>query len=313
MSESLMSTRILAFDFDLCVCDGEGFFELFLQLLDIYEYTRRSITDKGKGYLPERFVDAVEKAYKSLAIDVASAVEKGECFLYRPGIENVFHAAQRMKKLGHIHYIMFYSNNSCPEFLSFVELVIRLANRKMGFSPSKPVVELVFTANTASRMRVEYAPANAPNARHKTRLGILTCLDDLDLPFNKDQTEILFFDDMKHADLGSSLKIVPAYHALHTGKQIGDLFVRCLERAGLFKDGVLLEEWANLNLHNSLMKQPFSAFRDWLGTKDLPARLDEGKIKKEEAICQLMVNEIHTFCGFQDFDKKKSRKRRGKY
>jgi hypothetical protein len=118
---------------------------------------------------------------------------------------------------------------------------------------------------------------------------------------------------MKHADLGSSLKIVPAYHALHTGKQIGDVFVRCLERAGLFKDGVLLEEWANLNLHNSLMKQPFSAFRDWLGTKDLPARLDEGKIKKEEAICQLMVNEIHTFCGFQDFDKKKSRKRRGKY
>ena len=50
----LQPTRILAFDFDLCVCDGEGFFELFTQLLDIYEFCqqRRSITDKHTGGLP---------------------------------------------------------------------------------------------------------------------------------------------------------------------------------------------------------------------------------------------------------------------
>ena len=79
----LSPTRILAFDFDLCVCDGEGFFELFTQLLDIYEFCqqRRSITDKHTGGLPEDFMEMVEKAYKTLALDAAAASKKKELFL----------------------------------------------------------------------------------------------------------------------------------------------------------------------------------------------------------------------------------------
>ena len=74
----LSPTRILAFDFDLCVCDGEGFFELFTQLLDIYEFCqqRRNMTDKHTGGLPEDFMEMVEKAYKTLALDAAAASKR---------------------------------------------------------------------------------------------------------------------------------------------------------------------------------------------------------------------------------------------
>ena len=240
-------TRILAFDFDLCVCDGEGFFELFTQLLDIYEFCQqRRISDKHMVSLPEDFVEVVEKAYKTLALEVAAASKKKELFLFRPGMENVFRTAQLMKSQGHLNYIMFYSNNSCPEFLSFMELVIRLSNLNM-FSVKKPVVELVFTANTASRMKVEHAPANQPNAREKTVRGILQCLEDLDLPVTR-HPEILFFDDMRHMGLGSALKIVPEYNALHTSKQIHDVFFGTLEKTGLFIGGELRPEWQRLLL-----------------------------------------------------------------
>lgn len=310
MADSL-TTRILAFDFDQCVCDGEGFFELFTQLLDIYQFCH---INKHTGQsLPAEFVEAVEKAYKTMALEAATASKKKELFLFRPGMENVFRTAQLMKSQGRIHYIMFYSNNSCPEFLSFLELVIRLANLNM-FSVKKPVVELVFTANTASRMKVERAPAGQPNAREKTVRGILQCLEDLDLPFTA--PEILFFDDLKHTGLGSSLKMVPEYKALHTGQQIHDVFFGCLEKAGLFIGGELRPEWQKLGISNSLMKNPAQVFKDWLITnKDLPAKpINVGPTyEKEIKVSEMMSSEIYTFCGAQAINKKKSRKRRGKY
>jgi hypothetical protein len=311
MADSL-TTRILAFDFDLCVCDGEGFFELFTQLLDIYQYCHIN-KHTGQG-LPTGFVEAVEKAYKMLALDVAAASKKKELFLFRPGMENVFRTAQLMKSQGRLDYIMFYSNNSCPEFLSFVELVIRLANLNM-FSVKKPVVELVFTANTASRMKVERAPAGQPNAREKTVRGILQCLEDLDLPFTA-SPEILFFDDMKHIGLGSALKMVPAYKALHTGQQIHDVFFATMEKAGLFIGGELRPEWQKLGISNSLMKNTALVFKDWLlGNKDLLAHtIRDGPIyEKEIKVSDSMISEIYTFCGVEGINKKKSRKRRGKY
>ena len=311
----LSPTRILAFDFDLCVCDGEGFFELFTQLLDIYEFCqqRRSITDKHTGGLPEDFMEMVEKAYKTLALDAAAASKKKELFLFRPGMENVFRTAQLMKSQGHLNYIMFYSNNSCPEFLSFVELVIRLSNLNM-FSVKKPVVELVFTAHTASRMKVERAPAGQPNAREKTTRGIIQCLEDLDLPVSR-HPEILFFDDMRHMGLGSALKIVPEYSALHTSQQIHDVFFGCLEKTGLFIGGELRPEWQRLGIQNSLMKNSASAFKDWLDEKDLPKQpLTTGPdFEKNLKVSDAMIAEIYTFCGVQAINKRKSRKRRGKY
>ena len=311
MADSL-TTRILAFDFDLCVCDGAGFFELFTQLLDIYQYCH---INKHTGRdLPDGFVEAVEKAYKMLALETSAASKKKELFLFRPGMENVFRTAQLMKSQGRLDYIMFYSNNSCPEFLSFVELVIRLANLNM-FSVKKPVVELVFTANTASRMKVERTPAGQPNAREKTVRGILQCLEDLDLPFSS-SPEILFFDDMKHTGLGSALKIVPEYKALHTGQQIYDVFFGCLEKVGLFVGGELRPEWQKLGISNSLMKNSAAVFKDWLlSDKDLPthAIIDGPLYEKEIKVSDIMISEIHTFCGVQGINKKKSRKRRGKY
>ena len=312
----LSPTRILAFDFDLCVCDGEGFFELFTQLLDIYEFCqqRRSITDKHTAsHLPEDFMEMVEKAYKTLALDAAAASKKKELFLFRPGMENVFRTAQLMKSQGHLNYIMFYSNNSCPEFLSFVELVIRLSNLNM-FSVKKPVVELVFTAHTASRMKVERAPAGQPNAREKTTRGIIQCLEDLDLPVSR-HPEILFFDDMRHMGLGSALKIVPEYSALHTSQQIHDVFFGCLEKTGLFIGGELRPEWQRLGIQNSLMKNSASVFKDWLDEKDLPKQpMSSGPdFEKNLKVSDAMIAEIYTFCGVQAINKRKSRKRRGKY
>jgi hypothetical protein len=311
MADSL-TTRILAFDFDQCVCDGEGFFELFTQLLDIYQFCH--INKHTDIVLPAGFVEAVEKAYTTLALEAAAASKNKELFLFRPGMENVFRTAQLMKSQGRIQYVMFYSNNSCPEFLSFSELVIRLANLNM-FSVKKPVIELVFTANTASRMKVERAPAGQPNSREKTVRGILQCLEDLDLPFS-DKPEILFFDDLKHNGLGTTLKMVPEYKTLHTGQQIYDVFFGCLEKAGLFIGGELRPEWQKLGISNSLMKNPASVFKDWLlSDKDLPtAPINAGPVyEKEIKVSEMMSSEIYTFCGVQAINKKKSRKRRGKY
>ena len=307
----LQPTRILAFDFDQCICDGEGFFELFTQLLDIYQFCHMN---KHTGSLPMGFVDAVELAYKSLALEAGAASKKKELYLFRPGMENVFRTAQLMKSQGHLQYIMFYSNNTCPEFLSFVELVVRLANLNM-FSVRKPVIELVFTANTASRMKVERAPAGQPNAREKTIRGILQCLEDLDLPFTG-SPEILFFDDLKHTGLGTTLKMVPEYRALNTAQQIYDVFFSCLEKAGLFIDGELRPEWQKLGIANSLMKNRASVFKDWLLEKDLPTlpvSKDDPAMIKNLKVSEMMITEIHTFCGVQGINKKKSRKRRGKY
>jgi len=310
----LSPTRILAFDFDLCVCDGEGFFELFTQLLDIHQFCHMNKhTEKGQNALPKEFVEAVENSYKCLAIEAGNASKKKELFLFRPGMEQVFRTAQLMKSQGHLDYIMFYSNNSCPEFLSFVELVIRLANLNM-FSVKKPVVELVFTANTASRMKVEHAPAGQPNAREKTKRGVLQCLEDLDLPVSR-HPEILFFDDMKHIGLGSSLKIVPQYFALHTAKQIADVFFGTLEKTGLFIGGELRPEWQRLGIKNSLMKNTAAIFKDWLLEKHLPkaAAIEGPDFDKNIKVSDAMISEIHTFCGVQEINKRKSRKRRGKY
>jgi hypothetical protein len=284
---------------------------LFTQLLDIYQFCH---INKHTGGLPDGFVEAVEKAYKILALDVAAASKKKELSLFRPGMENVFRTAQLMKSQGRLDYIMFYSNNSCPEFLSFVELVIRLANLNM-FSVKKPVVELVFTANTASRMKVERAPTGQPNAREKTVRGILQCLEDLDLPFSS-SPEILFFDDMKHTGLGSALKMVPEYKALHTGQQIYDVFFGTLEKVGLFVGGELRPEWQKLGISNSLMKNSAAVFKDWLLTnKDFGAdAIIDGPIyEKEIKVSDTMISEIYTFCGVNGINKKKSRKRRGKY
>jgi hypothetical protein len=307
----LNPTRILAFDFDQCVCDGEGFFELFTQLLDIYQFCHMN---KHTGSLPVGFVEAVERAYQILALEAGTASKKKELFLFRPGMENVFRTAQLMKSQGHLHYIMFYSNNTCPEFLSFVELVVRLANLNM-FSVKKPVIELVFTANTASRMKVEHAPAGQPNAREKTVRGILQCLEDLDLPITS-SPEILFFDDLKHTGLGTTLKMVPEYKALHTAQQVHDVFFGCLEKAGLFIGGELRPEWQKLGIANSLMKNSAPAFKEWLLEKDLltfPVLKDDPVLQKNIKVSEAMVTEIHTFCGVQGINKKKSRKRRGKY
>jgi len=287
---------------------------LFTQLLDIHQFCHMNKhTEKGQNALPKEFVEAVENSYKCLAIEAGNASKKKELFLFRPGMEQVFRTAQLMKSQGHLDYIMFYSNNSCPEFLSFVELVIRLANLNM-FSVKKPVVELVFTANTASRMKVEHAPAGQPNAREKTKRGVLQCLEDLDLPVSR-HPEILFFDDMKHIGLGSSLKIVPQYFALHTAKQIADVFFGTLEKTGLFIGGELRPEWQRLGIKNSLMKNTAAIFKDWLLEKHLPkaAAIEGPDFDKNIKVSDAMISEIHTFCGVQEINKRKSRKRRGKY
>jgi hypothetical protein len=278
-------TRILAFDFDLCVCDGEGFFELFIQLLEIYELTRLQSKTLGG------FSETIERTYKLLASECASATKAGNLALFRPGIENVFRVAQQMKKQGLIQYILFYSNNSCPEFLSFVELVIRLTF-PVFFSPRKPVVELVFTANSSSRMRVEYAPANQPNAREKTKKGVLTCLEDLDLPVTE-PSELLFFDDMTFKGLGDSLRLVPEYHALHTAKQIYEVFLNTFEKSGFFVNGSLARKWIPLGFNHSLMK--LNRNSDLLRNRVFQPS-SQYLIEKEKKICSEIVAEIYKFC-----------------
>lgn len=286
-------TRILAFDFDLCVCDGEGFFELFIQLLEIYELSR--LQNKTVDQMLGGFNETVERTYKLLASECASASKAGNLALFRPGIENVFRVAQQMKKQGLIQYIIFYSNNSCPEFLSFVELVIRLTFPAI-FSPRKPVVELVFTANTSSRMRVEYAPTNQPNAREKTKKGVLACLEDLDLPVTE-PSELLFFEDTPFKGLGDSLRLVPEYHALHTPKQIHEVFFNTLEKSGFFANGSLARKWIPIRgtINNSLMKQNSKYFMDWLRNRIFQSS-SPFLIEKEKKICSEMVAEIYKFC-----------------
>jgi hypothetical protein len=302
MTSSTSVTRILAFDFDLCVCDGEGFFELFTQLLDIYEFTRlHSLSDRGgltltNSDIPDSFVTCVEKTYKQLVLEAVAATKKKELFLFRPGLEVAFQAAQQMKKQGNIQYIMFYSNNTCPEFLSFVELIVRLSFPAL-FSPKMPVVELVFTANTSSRMRVEYAPANQPNAREKSKRGIITCLEDLNLPVSVNP-EILFFDDMLHPGFGTSLKLVPEYHALHSAEQIYNVFFGTLEKTGFYSNGQLAPKWRNLKVQNGLMKNSASAFKSFLQGRDLPATFDPIMVENEKAISNQMAKEIYSFCQF---------------
>jgi hypothetical protein len=309
----LDTTRILAFDFDLCVCDGTGLFELFIQLLDIYQFTQlyKADQDQMSNPLPADFINAVEKAYTSLAFDVAAAIKNQELWLVRPGMEQVFDVAQRMRQKGYLDYIMFYSNNSVPEFLSFVELVIRLANLNR-FSTKKPVVSLIFTAETSSRMKVERAPVGHPNAREKTKMGILQCLEDLDLPVSK-SPEILFFDDMNHKGLGHSLKQVEPYYTLSTAEQVHKVFFDSMEKSGLYKKGALRTEWQQLGIKNSLMKHTAVDFMDWIKNLKMPLLFDGSQLIKEKSISDRMATEIYEFCGVQAVNKSKSRKRRGKY
>jgi hypothetical protein len=308
----LDTTRILAFDFDLCVCDGTGLFDLFTQLLDIYQFIQlNKNTSQNQKALDPNLIAAVENAYQSLAFDVAAAIKKGELWLTRPGIPHTFDVAQRMRQKGFLDYIMFYSNNSCPEFLSFVEAVIRLSNLNL-FSTKKPVVSLIFTAETSSRMKVERAPQGMPNAREKTRNGIIQCLEDLDLPVSK-SPDILFFDDMLHKGLGLSLKQVEPYYTLSTADQIHKVFFDSMEKSGLYKNGALKTEWQNLGIKNSLMKHTAADFKDWLYTQKLPTEFNSDQFAKEKIISDKMATEIYEFCGVQAVNKNKSRKRRGKY
>jgi hypothetical protein len=137
----------------------------------------------------------------------------------------------------------------------------------------------------------------------------------LDLPFTG-SPEILFFDDLKHMGLGTTLKMVPEYRALHTPQQIYDVFFGTLEKAGLFIGGELRPEWQKLGIANSLMKNSAAVFQNWLLEKDLPTlpvSKDDPAMIKNLKVSEMMVAEIYTFCGVQGINKKKSRKRRGKY
>ena len=109
---------------------------------------------------------------------------------------------------------------------------------------------------------------------------------------------------------------MPEYKALHTAQQIYDVFFGCLEKAGLFISGELRPEWQKLGISNSLMKNPALIFKNWLMEKDLPALpvlKDDPDMIKNIKVSEMMVAEIYTFCGVQGINKKKSRKRRGKY
>jgi hypothetical protein len=63
------------------------------------------------------------------------------------------------------------------------------------------------------------------------------------------------------------------------------------------------------------MKNSASAFKDWLDEKDLPKQpLTTGPdFEKNLKVSDAMIAEIYTFCGVHAINKRKSRKRRGKY
>jgi hypothetical protein len=63
------------------------------------------------------------------------------------------------------------------------------------------------------------------------------------------------------------------------------------------------------------MKNTAAIFKDWLLEKSLPkvAAIEGPDFDKNIKVSDAMISEIYTFCGVQGLNKKKSRKRRGKY
>ena len=184
----------LAFDMDGTI----GEFTILKQLLCIFNQPAYFIMEPEKTQLPdEQIKHMLSSAYTNF-VNRIIAEETGPTPLgvFRPGVFKLFQEIHKLRISGMVKGVIIYSNNRTESLVEFIKDVL---NTVVG----APVIDTVFFRFSKQRTDTNRAMANP----EKTWAEIKQLLLSIGAPEELKPNDVLFFDDIIHADLKEKLGI----------------------------------------------------------------------------------------------------------
>lgn len=179
----------LAFDMDGTL----GSFTILKRLLCIFNQPAFFIKTPEKAAKPDEALNRIIGVSYSNFVRRILEQEQSErpLGLFRPGIFDLFKQIHKLRQEGAIKGVIIYSNNQTESLVNFVKDVINIAT-------GSGVIDACFFRFSRSRLPINVRIANP----EKTWAEIIQLLGS---PEGLAPKDVIFFDDLVHADLKKNL------------------------------------------------------------------------------------------------------------